>query len=522
MNRIRPLVLVSLLAGLPAWAQTPPHTLVIAQSLDDASSFDPAEGFELSTVQAFNSLYQRLVQSDPAHPSVLKPVLASSWHAGADGHSLEFTLRPGARFASGKPVRPEDVIFSLSRVITLNKDPAFILAQLGWTRDTVGRYLTRSGPSQVRVAWTADVGPAFVLSLLSAPASSIVDARTVTAHEVGGDQGNDWLKTHSAGSGPYAIRSYQAHQALVLDANPLSPAGAPRLATVLIKNVPDPAARRLLIEQGDVDIARNLGPDQIAALQGKPGVTPLAVPSASIHYLAFNIESSNPALKNPALWEAARWLIDYDNVASVLLKGQFAPHQAFLPLGFPGALKERPYRFDPERARAILAHAGLKDVTIRLDVSKQPPYLDVAQALQASFAKGGIRLDIVPAVGSQVGSLYSARHYEAIWTSWGPDYFDPHTNASAFALNRNDGEKTLAWRAGWQIPALNARTLAALRQTDPTRRAHAYEAIQREVQRHSPFVIGFQSRNLIALRSALKGYVQGITPDMVFYDKVSK
>ncbi|WP_028535876.1 ABC transporter substrate-binding protein [Paludibacterium yongneupense] len=522
MNRIRPLVLAGLLTSLPAWALTPAHTLVIAQSLDDATSFDPAEGFELSTVQAFNSLYQRLVQSDPAHPAVLKPVLAASWHAGADGHSLEFTLRPGARFASGNALRPEDVIFSLSRVIRLNKDPAFILGQLGWTRDNVGRFLTRTGPAKVKVAWTADVGPAFVLSLLSAPASSIVDARTASAHEIDGDQGNAWLKTHSAGSGPYAIRSYQPHQALVLSGNPLSPAGAPRLDTVLIKNVPDPAARRLLIEQGDADIARNLGPDQIAALQGKPGVTPLAVPSASIHYLAFNIESSNPVLKNPALWEAARWLIDYDNVATTLLKGQFAPHQAFLPLGFPGALKERPYHFDPERARAILARAGLKEVNIRLDVNNQPPYLDVAQALQASFAKGGIRLNVVPAVGSQVGSLFSSRNYEAIWTSWGPDYFDPHTNASAFALNRNDGEKTLAWRTGWQIPALNAKTLAALKQTDPARRARAYESIEREVQRNSPFVVAFQSRNLIALRSSLKGYVQGITPDMVFYDKVSK
>jgi len=51
-----------------ALASTPADTLVIAQSIDDASSFDPAEGFELTTVQSFNSLYQRLIQSNPQAP----------------------------------------------------------------------------------------------------------------------------------------------------------------------------------------------------------------------------------------------------------------------------------------------------------------------------------------------------------------------------------------------------------------------------------------------------------------------
>ena len=56
-------VAVAFSAGL-ANAETPPNVLVVAQSIDDAVSFDPAEGFELTTVQSFNNVYQRLVQSD--------------------------------------------------------------------------------------------------------------------------------------------------------------------------------------------------------------------------------------------------------------------------------------------------------------------------------------------------------------------------------------------------------------------------------------------------------------------------
>lgn len=46
--------------------------------------------------------------------------------------------------------------------------------------------------------------------------------------------------------------------------------------------------------------------------------------------------------------------------------------------------------------------------------------------------------------------------------------------------------------------------------------------MQREVLKSSPYVIGLQAKNLIALRDNLKGYVQGINPDMVYYSQVTK
>lgn len=176
------MIAVALAGSFSAHAATPPDTLVIAQSIDDASSFDPAEGFELTSVQAFTNLYQRLVQSDPENPTNLKPTLASSWQPGSDNRSLTFTLRDGAKFASGNLLRPEDVIFSLSRVVKLNLDPSFILTQLGWTKDNVDAQIKKVDDTHVQVSWTANVSPTYVLSLLAAPVSSIVDEKTATAN----------------------------------------------------------------------------------------------------------------------------------------------------------------------------------------------------------------------------------------------------------------------------------------------------------------------------------------------------
>ncbi|RKP49671.1 ABC transporter substrate-binding protein [Pararobbsia silviterrae] len=506
-----------------AHAATPPDILVVAQSLDDIVSLDPAEGFELSSVQAFTSVYERLAEPDRDDPRQLDPVLAQSWNTGADGHSLTFTLRSGATFASGRAVDADDVVWSLRRAVTLNRAPAFILNELGWTAANVAEHVIALDAAHVRITWPKAVGPSFALNVLTAPVASILDAREVRAHDVANDAGNAWLHLHSAGSGPFSIRRYIPHEALVLAANPSSPGGAPHVRTIVIKNVADAATRRLLVEVGDADIARDLGPDQVAALQGEAGLATLRLPSAAVHYLLLNAgNTENPVLANPAFWEAARWLVDYDGIANTLLKGTFEVHQAFLANGVPGALNTTPYHLDIARAKAILARAGIHDATLTLDVFNQPPFPDIAQSLQATFGAAGITVRILPGTASEVYARTRTRTEQAAWLYWIPDYFDPNSTASAFASNPEDGTATIAARAAWHIPALTDLTRQAVAERDPARRIALYTQIQTHVQANSPFVIALQAHEQIVLRSNVHGYQQGLDADMVYYDRVSK
>ncbi len=272
---------------------------MIAQSTDDADSFDPAKGFELTSVQAFTNIYQRLVQSDPQNPVDLKPTLATSWQPGSDNRSLTFELRKDAKFSTGNPLRPEDVIFSLGRVVKLNLDPSFILTQLGWTKDNVDGFLKKVDDNHVQTQLDRQrqpdlrpepALPRFHRSSMKKPqwrTRRTAISVTPAGHPLGGQR-------------PYQIRKVMMHQVVLLSANPTSPAGAPKMKNILIKNVPEPAARRLLLEQGDADIARNPGADQIAALNGKPGVKTEAIPMASLYYIQFNI-GANETHEEPGL-----------------------------------------------------------------------------------------------------------------------------------------------------------------------------------------------------------------------------
>lgn len=520
-RKVLPLLLLAALSA-SSFAATPPDTLVVAQGLDDIVSLDPAEANELSSIQTVPSLYQRLVQADREDPAKVIPVLAESWQGDAANKKLTIKLRPDAKFSSGNALRPEDVIFSYTRAVTLNKSPAFILNVLGWQPDNIASQLKKVDDHTLELHWTADVSPAVALNILSTPIASIVDEKAVTPNVKAGDFGNEWLKMHSAGSGPFKMRVYQPHQAIVLDANPTSPGDAPKVKNIIIKNVPDPAARRLLIQQGDADIARDLGADQTSALEGKPGVKVLSIPSAEQNYMVFNVgNDANPLLKNPVLWEAARYLVDYEGITKDLLKGQYFVHQSFLPVGFSGALDNNPFKFDPAKAKEILAKAGIKDAHFTLDVENKPPFITLAQSMQASFAQGGVKVDLLPAAGSQVYARVRAKQHQAAIRLWIPDYFDAHSNASAFAFN--DGKtSTVAGLNGWQIPELNKQTLAAVAEADPAKRLDLYKKIQEELQRSSPYVFVDQGKTQIVVRDNVKGYQQGLNADMVYYDRVSK
>lgn len=513
------------LPGAPVAADTPRSVLVMAKALDDLITLDPAEAFEFTGIEILANIYDRPFDPNPEMPAEPKGSLVESWRRADDGLSYSFTLRPDARFHSGAPVTAADAVFSLRRVIKLNKTPAFILTQFGLTPDNVDARVRAVDARTFTFVTDRAYAPSLVLNALSAGVASVVDSGQALAHERDGDLGHAWLRTHAAGSGAFSLRDWQPGEHLILDAFADYVDGPARLKRVIIRDIREPATQRLLLTRGDIDIARNLAPDQIAALADVEGLITWSEPRARIFYLGLN--QRHPVLAKPKVREALRYLIDYEGVARTLLAGRAIVHQSFLPRGFLGALDETPYALDVDRARALLAEAGHGDgFTVAMDTRSDPLTMLLAQAIQATMARAGVAIEIVPGTGKQTLTKYRARRHDIYIGQWGPDYLDPHTNAAAFARNPDNGDdavdRTLAWRNGWYIPELTALTDAAVLEPDPARRAALYRQLQRRVQADSPFVILFQEKTLVAARGGVKGFSTGLTSDQTLYRNVSK
>ena len=526
----RLLLTAPVVAGFAGWtrladAATPADTAVFASRIDDIVSLDPGECYELSGFEIITNVYDRLLRYDAEDPSKLVGGVAQSWTVGDGGKTFTFKLRPNLRFHSGAPVTAEDAAFSLQRVVLLDRVPAFLFTQLGWSRDNVKELVAAPSPATLTVKITEDFSPSLVLNLLSSSVGSVVERKLALAHETGGDLGNAWLKTHSAASGAYRLVAWAANEAVSLEAFPGFRQGAPWLRRVLVRHLPEPVRQREQLEKGDIDFARGLQPDQIMALASRDDIRVEAFKGANTWYIGMNL--SFPPFADPKVRTALKFLVDYQGMAAGLLAGRGFVQQSFLPLGLFGAIAYAPYQLDVARAKSLLAEAGYPDgFEVKLTLPNASPWTEIAQSVQQTFGDGGIKVSIEPAELTAVLGTYRARRHELVLIWWGPDYVDPHSNAVAFAHNddNSDTAKTrlLAWRNNWFIPEISQRTLAASREQDVKKREVLYAGLQQQVTDEGPFILLFQNSNQVARQATATGFAPGITEDLTYYRALRK
>ncbi|GAB1395609.1 hypothetical protein MASR1M65_03860 [Saprospiraceae bacterium] len=132
--------------------------------------------------------------------------------------------------------------------------------------------------------------------------------------------------------------------------------------------------------------------------------------------------------------------------------------------------------------------------------------MDIAQSIQNTFAQIGIELTLDVGDGAQVLDKYRARQHDMTLQTWGPDYPDPHTNASTFAMNPDNSDEAkatgyLAWRTAWDPGEMGAETAAAVAEMDGEKRAEMYRNIQAKHRDDSAFVLMFGELRQTGLRA---------------------
>jgi peptide/nickel transport system substrate-binding protein len=506
----------------PAFAETPADTLVEAWAIDDTITLDPAESFELSPAEFIGNAYDMLVRLDIDDTTKVKGGVADSWTVSDDGLTYTFKLKPGIKFASGNPITAEDVAWSFERVVKLDKSPAFILTQFGLTGDNVAEKAKAVDDGTFVFTVDKAYAPSFVLNCLTATVGAVLDKKLVMEHaeattpsdeyKYDTDFGYAWMKTHYAGSGPFTIRDWRANEIVVMERNDNYYGEKPALARVIYRHVKESATQRLMLEAGDVDVARNLEPGDLEAVSKNPDLTTASAAKGTVYYISLNQKNEN--LAKPEVREAFKYLVDYDAIGSTLLKGVGEVRQTYQAKGVLGALEENPYTFDVAKAKELLEKAGLKDgFSVTFDVRNTQPVTGIAESFQQTAAQAGVKIEIIPGDGKQTLTKYRARNHDLYIGQWGMDYWDPNSNAEAFTSNPDNGDdaslKTLAWRNAWDIPELTEQVKAALLERDSDKRAELYKKLQQEALETSPFVMLYQQIEVAGVRGNVKGYKLG-------------
>lgn len=481
---------------------------VLAWKLDDISSLDPAIAFEKVSSEVCRNIYNTLVVYKMEDPTQFEGLAAESWEDSGDGKNYLFHLRRGMSFHSGRPVRAQDFVYSIERAMAIGGAPIIIPAGLGLAKENVRNCIEAVNDHTIRVALPEARALTFVLACFTTCVMAIVDSEEVKAHEADGDWGTEWLRKNSAGSGPFKLRDWIANESVAFERFDSYWRGPAVSKTVLLRHLPEPSTQQLLLERGDIDVARNLNTTQLNRFEDDPDFEVVAAPSFRLIYM--NLNTAYEPFQNPKVLKALKYLINYEQINNTILKGFADIHQTFVPQGIWTSLSENPYYYDLQRAKELLAEGGYPNgFDVEMDVRGSSPDLEMAQTIQASFAQAGVRLVINTADYKQMLTKYKSRRHQIVLANWGADYPDPQAMALPFAGNPDNSDaatlKTVAWRASWQNKELTERVLAGANEVDLAKRKTLYEDIQRKQMDIGPIIQMFQLRQVVVVRKGFEG-----------------
>ncbi|MBO8163631.1 MAG: ABC transporter substrate-binding protein [Brevibacillus sp.] len=472
---------------------TPSDTLVVAIS-SDQGTLDPAVSMDNSAWKITYPTYQRLVEYDGASTEV-KPGLAKEWQVSPDGLEWTFTLNEGFKFADGTPVTADAVKFTFDRTLAIKKGPYDVYSVI--------KEVKVNSPTSVTFVLSKNFPP--FLSTLAANYGGIVNPK-VKEHEKDGDLGQNYLANNTMGSGPYQLEEWIKGQYFKLTPNPHYPE-QPALKTVFFKIISDPTAQRLQLEQGEVDIAEGIPVEQLNAFDNSPNIEVLQNPSLFVDYVYINTSKGHEALRDKRVRQALSYAIDYNALAETVQQGYATQMRGPIPKGMWGHDESaHQYSYNVEKAKALLAEAGVSNLELTLLYSDNKPWWETeALTLQAFFADIGVKLNLNKVAYATSREMMDKGDFDLCLGVWSPDFADPFMfmnywfDSNNFGLSGN--------RAFYKNDKVDELVRKAASINDQAERTKLYQEAQRIVIEEAPYLYLYQKDSLLPVNKAVKGYV---------------
>jgi peptide/nickel transport system substrate-binding protein len=354
-----------------------PGTLVVALESVPAV-LDPRY-----TTDANSSLLSALVTHGLTRMNAsAEPVadLAASWQQ-LSPVEYRFTLRPDATFGDGRPVTAADVVATYRSVL----DPAL-------------RSPKHEALAAIAAVEAADARTVAVR--LSAPTAAFLETANLGILPAGLAGEGALPPARVVGAGPFRVAAMLADGGVALDAAPAYMDGAPAIARIEFRVVPDGTVRALELASGSVHLVQNaLEPDLLPWLARRRNLELVISPGTTFQYLGVNFR--DPRLADARVRHALAYALDRDAVVHQLLRDTARPATGLLPpshWAYSGDVAT--YRHDRARAAALLAAAGLgtdAEAALRrfsYKTSTVELRRRLAEAFQAELGGVGLVIDV--------------------------------------------------------------------------------------------------------------------------------
>jgi ABC-type transport system substrate-binding protein len=464
------------------------------------TNLDPRIGADGYSEHIDGLLFSSLVGHDDQMKVV--PDLAESWDT-PDPVTYVFHLRHGVKFHDGRLLTSADVKYTfdsvLSGTIKTTKRGSFKLVK------------SVEAPDDFTVVFHLSEPYASLLWNLTAPGIGIVP------HGAGAE-----MSRHPIGTGPFRFVSATTDEDVVLARNDDYFGGAPKIANLHVRIVPDALVRALELRKGSADATINsLTPDMIVTFAKQRGLVVEQQPGTMLAYLSFNFD--DPILAKRDVRQALAYATDRATIIRYLLRGQARPASSLLP---PNHWAYEPnvqqYDYDPARAEKMLDAAGFPRgadgmrMHLTLKTSTDESTRLMSEAIAEQWKRVGVALQLRPMEFATFYSDVTHGSFQIYSLRWVGGNNDPDLFEAAFSSKKMppDGYN----RGHYRNPQLDALLDQARVEMDQEKRKALLSQIQKIVAVDEPYINLWYLDNVCVHRERLAGIEMAPSGDYGFLD----
>ncbi len=452
------------------------QNVVTKNTVQIFSSIDPAKISDYTDYMASVNLYDGLVTVDSS--GNLVPELAESWVVSDDATSVTFTIRADAHFSDGSPVEAKDVVYSFERLLRINQGPANLFVGIVESGNVVAE-------DDKTVTFT--LSQTFAPFMTTVPSLRILNSDLVIENE-GDDDGQTFLATNVAGSGPYLLDSWDRGSRMIVKRDPNYYQGWHEGAIDEVRWIVtnDEATVRAMAASGELTMTSPFqSPDTLEALVAMGRFKLDSQPTATAFYLKLN--SQLPPTDDIHIRRALAYAVDYETIQQVIFPGE--PMNTVLPAAFAAfhaADVEGPV-FDLERAAEEVALSSYAGGPIPITLGYVANTLfeeEISLMLQAYLEPMGFVVTQQPDPWNRIteiaGAVETTPNLNQIF--FGPTY--PSPDSMFFTQYHSDAAGTWASMEWLQDPEIDALIDAARATGDVAEQAEIYKELQVRLDEH--------------------------------------
>src|SRR5438132_3123883 len=334
-------VAVAVVIALAGAAAAAPQGEVKIGLAAEPNTFDPhltvGRNTQIFIVNVFDGLTARDAQGN------LVPDLPESWKR-LNPTTWQFLLRKGVKFHNGDDFNAESVKFTLDRA-TNPETKATISSELGTIASTeiVDPFTVNVITKTPDFLLPVRLGELFGLMLSPKHTNAV---------------GKEAIATKLNGTGPFKLVSWTKNEQMVLEANEGYWRGAPKVKKIIVRPILEDAARIAALQAGEVDLITPIPYARIAELKRNDKLVIKTVAAPRVFHVTIDVRK--PPFDNVKVRQALNYGVDVNAIVKSLYFGYGTRLATVVDrggLGYdPGV---QPYPFDPTKANALPADAGL-------------------------------------------------------------------------------------------------------------------------------------------------------------------